>query len=118
MKIFRRIFTTAALVAAFAISAAPAVAQQVTGTPGSPSATTTLDGKQLPPPPPKFGGVIKESAKDSTPWWPPRVVPPKGAPNVLLIMTDDAGYGVAPLAASSHRLRWIASPTAACATPT
>ena len=61
--------------------------------PGSPSATTTLDGKQLPPPP-KFGGVIKESAKDSKPCWPPRVVPPKGAPNVLLIMTDDQGYGV------------------------
>jgi arylsulfatase A-like enzyme len=71
-----------------------AAAQQVTGTPGSPSATTTIDGKQIPPPPPKFGGVIKESAKDSTPWWPPRVVPPKGAPNVLLIMTDDQGYGV------------------------
>jgi arylsulfatase len=38
--------------------------------------------------------VIKESAKDSTPWWPPRIVPPKGAPNILLIMTDDQGYGV------------------------
>jgi arylsulfatase A-like enzyme len=68
--------------------------QMGTGVPGSPSATTTLDGKQLPPLPPKFGGVIKESAKDSTPWWAPRVVPPKGAPNVLLIMTDDQGYGV------------------------
>jgi arylsulfatase len=42
----------------------------------------------------KFGGVIKESAKDSKSYWPPRVVPPKGAPNVLLIMTDDQGYGV------------------------
>jgi len=72
----------------------PATAQQVTGTPGSPSATTTIPGNQLPPPPPKFGGVIKELATESTPWWPPRVVPPKGAPNVLLIMTDDAGYGV------------------------
>ena len=41
-----------------------------------------------------FGGVIKESATDSKPYWPPRVVPPKGAPNVLLIMTDDQGYGV------------------------
>jgi arylsulfatase A-like enzyme len=69
-------------------------AQQATGAPGSPSATTTIDGKQIPPPPPKFGGVIKNDAKDSTPWWPPRVVPPKGAPNVLLIMTDDQGYGV------------------------
>ena len=69
-------------------------AQQATGTPGSPNATTTVEGKQLPPPPPKFGGVIKESATDSKPWWPPRIVPPKGAPNVLLIMTDDQGYGV------------------------
>ncbi len=67
---------------------------QTTGTPGSPSATTTIPGNQLPPPPPPFGGVIKEDAKDSTPWWPPRVVPPKQAPNVLLIMTDDQGYGV------------------------
>src|ERR1700736_2426081 len=70
------------------------MAQQVNGTLGSPSATITIDGKQLPPPPPKFGGVIKETAKDSKSWWPPRVVPPKGAPNVLLIMTDDQGYGV------------------------
>jgi arylsulfatase len=61
--------------------------------PGSPSATTTISGKQLPPPDPKFGGVIKEKASESTPWWPPRVVPPKGAPNVLLIMTDDDGFG-------------------------
>jgi arylsulfatase len=35
---------------------AAANAQTITGTPGSPSATTTIDGKQLPPPPPKFGG--------------------------------------------------------------
>ena len=46
----------------------PAAAQQVTGVPGSPSATTTIDGKQLPPPPAKFGGVIKEDAKDSKPY--------------------------------------------------
>ncbi len=38
--------------------------------------------------------MINESATGSTPWWPPRVVPPQGAPNVLLIMTDDQGYGV------------------------
>ena len=71
-----------------------AAAQLVTGVPGSPSATITIDGKQLPPPPAKFGGVIKQTAKDSKPYWPPTVVPPKGAPNVLLIMTDDQGYGV------------------------
>jgi arylsulfatase A-like enzyme len=71
-----------------------ATAQQINGVPGSPSATVTIDGKQLPPQPLPFGGVIKETATDSKPYWPPRVVPPKGAPNVLLIMTDDQGYGV------------------------
>jgi arylsulfatase A-like enzyme len=68
--------------------------QKKTGAPGSPSATTSLDGKQLPPMPPAFGGVINESATESIPWWAPRVVPPTGAPNILLIMTDDQGYGV------------------------
>ena len=67
---------------------------QTTGTPGSPSATTTITGKQLPAPDPKFGGVIKEGALQSKAWWAPRVVPPKQAPNILLIMTDDAGFGV------------------------
>jgi hypothetical protein len=64
------------------------------GVPGSPSATTTIQGDQLPAPPSKFGGVIKDLAQDSKPWWQPRIVPPQGAPNVLLIMTDDSGYGV------------------------
>jgi len=71
-----------------------AAAQQVTGTLGSPSATTTISGKHLPPPDPKFGGEIKDDALHSKPWWAPRVVPPKGAPNVLLIITDDAGFAV------------------------
>jgi len=66
---------------------------QTTGEPGSPSATTTISGKQLPPPDPKFGGVINENAAQSKAWWAPRVVPPKGAPNILLIMTDDVGFG-------------------------
>src|SRR5664279_3935139 len=62
--------------------------------PGSPGATTTIDGKQLPAPNPKFGGVIKDDALQSKAWWAPRIVPPKQAPNILLIMTDDAGFGV------------------------
>ena len=70
------------------------VAQQITGTPGSPGATTSIRGNQLPAPDPKFGGVIKDDALQSKPWWAPRIVPPKGAPNVLLIITDDAGFGV------------------------
>ena len=73
---------------------ASASAQQVDGELGSSSATTTITGNQLPPPDPKFGGVIKDDALQSKAWWAPRVVPPKGAPNVLLIITDDAGFGV------------------------
>ena len=91
---------SAALAVAMAVSGvalsfhpSSSLAQQVTGEPGSPGATTTLDGKRLPAPDPKFGGVIKERASESRSWWAPRVVPPKGAPNVLLIMTDDAGFG-------------------------
>src|ERR1700742_169996 len=90
MKIPRSMLAAASVLA---LGCSSASAQQVTGTPGTPGATTTIDGKQLPPPDPKFGGVIKEKAAESTPWWAPRVVPPKGAPNVLLIMTDDCGFG-------------------------
>src|ERR1700680_1304840 len=90
----RNLFIPAyALISCF-LAIAPVSAQDMTGVAGSPSATTTIGGKQLPPEPPKFGGVINESAKDSKPYWAPRVVPPKGAPNILLIMTDDQGYGV------------------------
>jgi arylsulfatase len=84
----------AAFCAAFTLLSESSFAQQINGTPGSPDATMTISGKQLPPPDLKFGGVIKDTAPDSKPWWPPTVVPPKGAPNVLLIMTDDQGYGV------------------------
>src|SRR5215472_13190999 len=66
---------------------------QTTGAPGSAGATTTISGKQLPAPDPKFGGVIKDNALQSKAWWAPRVVPPKQAPNILLIMTDDVGFG-------------------------
>jgi len=86
--------TIAAALGLMALAVTPAAAQQVNGTLGSPGATTSISGKQLPPPDPKFGGMIKDDALQSKAWWAPRVVPPKGAPNVLLIITDDAGFGV------------------------
>jgi arylsulfatase A-like enzyme len=82
------------LLAVALLGSVPAWAQQqITGVVGSPSATVFPNSKILPPPAPKFGGVIKHNAADSKPWWPPQVVPPKGAPNILLIMTDDVGFG-------------------------
>jgi hypothetical protein len=84
--------TFAAFLLAVGLAVAPAAAQQTPGEPGSPSGPTTIDGKQIPPPP-KFGGVTKQSAAESKPWWPPRVVPPKGAPNVLLILNRISSKG-------------------------
>jgi arylsulfatase len=81
------------LILAVMLAAAPTLAQQATGVPGSAGATTTLDGRYIPNPPASFGGVINLDAQHSKPYWPPRVVPPKGAPNVLLIITDDVGFG-------------------------
>ncbi len=76
------------------LAAVGAKSQQTTASPCQPSATTTIDGKYVPAPPAAFGGTINLSAEQSKPCWPAKVVPPKGAPNVLLIMTDDQGYGV------------------------
>ena len=86
-------FLLAAL-GAFSARAQHAGGQQGGAAPaGSPAATTTIGGDQIPPPPPAFGGVIERNASQSTPFWPARVVPPAGAPNVLLIITDDVGFG-------------------------
>ena len=66
---------------------------QTTGTPGSPDATTTIDGRYLPAPPQPFQGQINLNALQSKTAWPARVVPPKGAPNILLVLIDDEGFG-------------------------
>ena len=86
-------------------------ARQITGVLSSPSATTAIDGKQLPPPSAQFGDVVKQSALDSTPWWSPTVAPPKGAHNVVpktqnsdklnelkaMFLTEAAKYNVFPM---------------------
>jgi arylsulfatase A-like enzyme len=106
-----------------------AMAQQVTGTPGSPGATTTIDGRYLPNPPPPFKGEISPNAFDSKPYWPEIIVPPEGAPNVLLIMIDDEGFsapstfgGVIPTPAmdriANMGLRYTRFHTTALCSPT
>jgi hypothetical protein len=54
-------------VAVMAIAPSARAQVQTTGIPGSPSATTTIDGKQLPPPDPQFGGVIKDTGSQRKP---------------------------------------------------
>ena len=77
------------VIAPFLMSLTPQVEEDM----GSPSATLSIPGDLLPPPELPYGGVINLNAAESKPWWPPRVAPPKGAPNILLIMTDDVGFG-------------------------
>ena len=89
----RSLFTLSLCLLLSAAMVPSALAQQTTGTPGSPNATTTIDGRYLPPPPQKFQGEINLNALQSKQAWPARVVPPKGAPNILLIITDDVGFG-------------------------
>jgi arylsulfatase len=57
------------------------------------AATSVNAQESLPKPERPFRGKIERKAKDSTPDFPKSVETPKGAPNVLLIMTDDVGFG-------------------------
>ena len=54
--------------------------------------TSALAQEVLPRPAPPFKGKIGRTATESTPDFPKAVTAPKGAPNVLLIMTDDVGF--------------------------
>ena len=64
LKLTNRIITVSFSACLLISLVATVQAQEITGTPGSPEATTTITGKQLPSPDPKFGGVIKEQASE------------------------------------------------------
>ena len=63
-----------------ALAAAYAVAQEV-------------ERSQLPIPEPPFKGKIGKTFEDSKQDYPQPVTPPKGAPNVVLVLIDDLGFG-------------------------
>lgn len=79
----------------FALGTTATLCAQTQTAPGSPEATTIIDGRYLPSPPQPFIGSIELNAAQSKPAWPARIVPPKDAPNIVLIMTDDTGFGAA-----------------------
>ncbi|NVK41930.1 MAG: arylsulfatase [Oceanospirillaceae bacterium] len=54
---------------------------------------TPRDGSVLPLPPAPFNGVITETFEGSKQDYPQPVAPPSGAPNVVLILIDDLGFG-------------------------
>lgn len=119
----------AALLSVWTLGAAAAQAQQLRGTPGAPNAVEFPDSRVLPTPTPPFTGTILPNAVDSTPAWPPQLAAPEGAPNVLLILTDDVGFaapstfgGVIPTPTldqvAQNGLRYTAFHTTALCSPT
>jgi len=57
------------------------------------AATTTYAQEVLPSPEQPFKGHIGRTVTDSTSDFPSAIEAPAGAPNILLILTDDVGYG-------------------------
>jgi arylsulfatase len=86
-------YRTIAVVAAITlgVTVTGAVYTQRPAPTGSTGGTTTIDANHIPPPPPPFSGTIQRNALESKPHRRPRVVPPKRAPNVLLITTSVGG---------------------------
>lgn len=62
---------------------------------GQVSAAAVTGGAVLPGPDQPFTGKIGRTYADSMPANPGRVTAPKDAPNVLVILTDDVGFGAA-----------------------
>src|SRR5215468_10657429 len=60
---------------------------------GAHAQTNSKAPEVLPHPEPTFKGKIGRTVKDSKPDFPKEVQAPPGAPNVLLILTDDVGFG-------------------------
>jgi arylsulfatase len=80
----RRLLRSASLIAASA--AVPVALPEAVN-------AATGDGSVLPRPRPPFQGKMERLLKDSTPDFPKVYEAPPGSPNVLLILTDDVGFG-------------------------
>ena len=88
MRFTRHLFETVAIAAALGSCIASSSSTLAQSTPPPPGGSVVL-----PAPEPRFGGVIGRKASESRPDFPKAVAAPKGAPNILLILTDDTGFG-------------------------
>ena len=88
MRFTRHLFETVAIAAALGSCIASSSSTLAQSTPPPPGGSVVL-----PAPEPRFGGVIGRKASESRPDFPKAMAAPKGAPNILLILTDDTGFG-------------------------
>jgi len=82
-----------ALAAGQANAQAPAATAPPAAARVAPAPALALDRTVLPMPTGPFRGTIGLRANESTPAYPPAATAPEGAPNVLLILLDDVGFG-------------------------
>lgn len=61
----------------------------------APAVSTAAQGHVLPHPATPFNGRLEPTERDSTTVFPEKVRAPAGAPNILLVMTDDVGFASA-----------------------
>jgi arylsulfatase A-like enzyme len=59
------------------------------------STASPIDRSALPFVPEPFKGELRETEDDSDSYVPRRIKAPQGAPNVVLVLTDDVGFGAA-----------------------
>ena len=71
------------------------MAKKETPKENKPDPNAGLNRTILPIPDPQFVGLTTYDAKDSNTKYPPitELRPPKGAPNILIVLIDDAGFG-------------------------
>jgi len=67
--------------------------QEQAGNAASPAAAGGIDRTILPVKSPEFKGIISETFEDSKQDYPQPVEAPEGAPNVVVILIDDCGFG-------------------------
>jgi arylsulfatase A-like enzyme len=70
-----------------------ATAQAATQSASDEQSSSTAEEVLLPRPQEPFKGKIGRTAKESTPDFPTGVEAPAGAPNVIIFLTDDVGFG-------------------------
>ena len=86
---------------------------------GSPDSQKRVQREVLPIPDQPYAGFVAYDAKDPDSKFPPiePLRPPKGAPNVLIVLIDDVGFGASSVLGGRARHRLLnESPKMDCVT--